>query len=661
MNHVIIGTAGHIDHGKTSLIKMLTGIDCDTHKEEKQRGITINLGFSYLDLPGGESVGIIDVPGHKDFINTMIGGASSIDLVILVVAADSGIMPQTAEHVNIVSALGVTKGLVALTKCDLVDDEMAELAEYEVMDFLSSTPLKDAPVVRVSALTGQGKDKLIETISSLVSTVEQRRFGKFFRMYIDRIFTVKGMGSVVTGSVLGGSLSLEDEVFLLPGSKQKLRVRAIERHGKAVEKVFAGDRAAINLIGLKAEDYNRGMIVSQKIIEPTSMVDAYVQVFPEAEIALSVWSEVTFISGTFECKARMHLINNDKLEKGEDAIVQLHLKKPAPLLTRDKFILRNSSEDLTFAGGYVFDSAPLHHRKRTPQLIEKLTKLCKSILSENNTNELISLELKREFRPFSLEEVSEKVEIDTKDLLKDYQKDQASFSVYAKGDATILVDNNFDDSFRKKTLVALREYHSANSLFATGLETIEITGKVGLGKTPNGKAYAELLVGEMKNEGLLDWVENTWAIKGHKATLDKKSLDAIQWLENIILQCGENKPVFSEIEEKAIQNHIPKAKVKSYLSYLGSTGKTVFLGAEFLHSNVYNQNKAIVMGLLKKNPEGIDVLALKDTLPCTKRLRAMIVAMLEAEKVVKLQTESVDGAKLILTPKGKTWINDNLS
>jgi selenocysteine-specific elongation factor len=661
MNHIIIGTAGHVDHGKTSLIKMLTGIDCDTHKEEKQRGITINLGFSHLDLPGGESVGIIDVPGHKDFINTMIGGASSIDLVMLVVAADRGVMPQTTEHVNIVSALGVTKGLVALTKCDMVDEEMAELAEYETMEFLSNTSLKDTPVVRVSAVNGKGKEKLIETIYNIIGTIEPRKASKFFRMYIDRIFTVKGMGSVVTGSVLGGSLSVEQEVFLLPGGKQKLRVRAIERHGKAVDKVVAGDRAAINLIGLKADDYSRGMIICEKKIEPTSMIDAYVQVFPQAEIALSVWSEVTFISGTFECKARMHLLNKDKLEKGQDAIVQIHLKKPASLLTKDKFILRNSSEDMTIAGGYLFDPAPLHHRKRTPQLIEKLTKLCKTILSDNSINEIIGLELKREFRPFSLEEVALKIEIESKDLLKELSKDNAGFSVYARGDTTILIDGNFDGSFRKKIIAAIKEYHAANSLFAKGLETIEIIGKVGLGKTPNGKIYAELLLQAMQEEDLLDSIENTWALKGHQPTIDKKSLFAIQWLEDEILHCGDNKPVFSEIEEKAIQNNIPKAKIRSYLSSLGASGKIVFSGTDFLHSTIYHQNKTLVKGLLKKHPGGLDVLALKDALSCTKRLRAMIVVMLEAEKVVTLETQSSDMAKLILTPKGKNWINDNLS
>jgi selenocysteine-specific elongation factor len=379
MKHLIIGTAGHIDHGKTSLIRMLTGIDCDTHKEEKQRGITINLGFSYLNLPEGESVGIIDVPGHKDFINTMIGGACGIDLVMLVIAADSGIMPQTVEHMNIISALGIKKAVIALTKSDLVDEELIEMAEFEITDFLSKTPLKDAPIVRVSAVTGIGKEELIRTIGDAISGIEERETGKLFRMYIDRIFSVKGFGSVVTGSVMSGSLSSGQDVFLLPVSNQKLRVRSIERHGITVERVIAGDRAAINLIGLKREDFERGMILCDKPVESTQMIDAWVQLF-DKDISLPIWSNIIFISGTFECQARMHLLNKDKVKGNEDAIAQIHLTKPAVLMSKDKFIIRNSSEDKTLGGGYIIETFTLHHRRRTARLTDELTTVSTGIL-----------------------------------------------------------------------------------------------------------------------------------------------------------------------------------------------------------------------------------------------------------------------------------------
>ncbi len=363
MKHIIIGTAGHIDHGKTALIKAMTNIDCDTHKEEKIRGITINLGFSYLSLPNGESAGIIDVPGHKDFINTMVSGACGIDLVLLVIAADSGIMPQTVEHANIIKALGITKGIVALTKTDLVDDELIEMARYEISDFLDKTSIKDAEIIGVSSVTSSGIDKLINTIYKYIQEIEEKGSKGLFRMYIDRIFTVKGHGIVVTGSVLGGNIKIGQDIYLLPGINQKLRIRSIERHGQSVDGVIAGDRAAINLTGLKNEDFKRGMIISDRQLYETKLLDAAISLF-ETSPPLPLWSNIIFISGTFESQARMHLLDKENLNAGDEAIIQIHLSKPGILLNSDRFIIRNSSGDITLGGGYVIDAAPLHHKKR---------------------------------------------------------------------------------------------------------------------------------------------------------------------------------------------------------------------------------------------------------------------------------------------------------
>ena len=291
MRHLIIGTAGHVDHGKTALIKALTNIDCDTHKEEKERGITINLGFSHLDLPGGDSVGIVDVPGHKDFIRTMVAGAYGIDIAMLVVAADSGIMPQTEEHLRILEMLGVRHGVVVLTKADLVDKETLELAELEITEYLEGTSLENAPVVSVSSVTGEGLNELVQTIEQIIPVVEEKESGNLFRMYIDRIFNVKGMGFVVTGSVLEGSVKTGQDLYLLPGKSKKVKVRNIERHGAAVDAVFHGDRAALNLAGLKFEDYTRGMVLCNKQLDDTRLIDATIKVFDPAS-ALPVWSSV---------------------------------------------------------------------------------------------------------------------------------------------------------------------------------------------------------------------------------------------------------------------------------------------------------------------------------------------------------------------------------
>ncbi|MDY0315642.1 MAG: selenocysteine-specific translation elongation factor, partial [Bacteroidales bacterium] len=240
MKHIIIGTAGHIDHGKTSLIKLLSGIDCDTHKQEKERGITINLGFSYINLPSGQALSIIDMPGHKDFINTMISGASSIDLVLLVIAADEGIMPQTTEHLNIINALGIKHGIILLSKIDLVDSELIEIAKSEIKDFTKNSILENSAIIGFSSLTGQGKQEIIFELENFTKSFQETKYKDNFRMYIDRFFTVKGHGSVVTGSVLDGKLENGEEVFLIPSNLKKLRVRAIEKHGKPTNSVQQG-------------------------------------------------------------------------------------------------------------------------------------------------------------------------------------------------------------------------------------------------------------------------------------------------------------------------------------------------------------------------------------------------------------------------------------
>lgn len=649
MKHLIIGTAGHIDHGKTSLIRMLTGIDCDTHKEEKQRGITINLGFSYLKIPAGESVGIIDVPGHKDFINTMIGGACGIDMVLLVVAADSGIMPQTVEHLNIISALGIKRGVVALTKSDLVDEELLEMAELEVADFLSNTQLKDAPIIKVSATTGMGKDELVQAIADGISVVEARPVATVFRMYIDRIFTVKGFGSVVTGSVLGGSIATDQEVFLLPENKQKLRVRSLERHGQEVEKVLAGDRAAINLIGLKREAYERGMILCDKPLEATQMIDACIRFF-DNEKSLSVWSNIVLISGTFHCQARMHLLDKDKLKAGEEALVQIHLGKAGVLMSKDNFIIRNSSEDLTLGGGYVIEAFPLHHRKRTAKLIEELSRQRSSMLGENSLSELIHAALKKEFRPFMDNEIAEKLNLTEEEIRSETRKLNPGFVVYPSDQGSILINGHFDLSYRKKIVQAISDHHKRNPLFAEGLELAELTGKLGFSKSAVGKLYLEHLLMQLFKEGILDNCNKSWIIKGHQPSFDKQSLEEIDWLEKEILAYGDNKAVYAEIEEKAIKQKIQKHKIKSYLAYLAANEKIRFFKSDFIHTTLLEKFRNHLIEQLTGKENGIEIMTFKESLG-TKKLRAFLFQLFEADGLIRLEVSENSDTKVFLIEK----------
>ncbi len=648
MKHLIMGTAGHVDHGKTSLVKLLTNIDCDTHKEEKLRGITINLGFSYLNLPNGESVGIVDVPGHKDFINTMVGGACGIDFVMLVIAADSGIMPQTIEHLNIINALGISKGLVALTKIDMVDEELMEMAKYEIIEFLENTTLKDVPVVGVSSVTGQGKDELIKAIENVVADISASEKSDLFRMYIDRIFSVKGFGNVVTGSVMGGAVETGKEVFLLPGNFQKLRVRSIERHGNPVEHAVAGDRAAINLIGLKNEDF---MIISDKNLKETSMIDASIKLF-EKDVTLSLWSTVNFLSGTFECLAKMHTINKDVVNTNEDVIVQIHLSKPAILINKDKFIIRNSSGDKTLGGGYIIDVSPLHHKKRTVKLIENLSQLSETIHSDTSIHEIIKIELKKEFRPFSLDEVAERINIKAARLREDIEKGVKGFLFYKTTEAEILIDNNFDEAYKTKVIKILQDYHKEFPLLADGYEANEIIGKMGFAKVKIGRTYLNVILNELENGGQVEKYKNTWIIKGHKPVIDAKTKEEIDWLEKEILNYDLVKPVLSELEEKAILLKVQKNKLKMYLTCLSREGKINFWQNEFIHIDIVNKFRKILLEELVKKDGVIDINEFKTKINATKRFVAVLMGMYENEKIITIQGADTT-QKVVITESGK--------
>jgi len=655
MKHLIIGTAGHVDHGKTSLVKLLTGIDCDTHKQEKQRGITINLGFSHLNLPNGESAGIIDVPGHKDFINTMIGGACGIDMVLLVIAADSGIMPQTTEHVEIIRSLGVKSGVVALTRSDLVDDELLEMAQYEVAGFLEGTPLADAPIVPVSSVTGRGKEELIGAVADTLKKVEERPVGPLFRMYIDRLFTVRGHGSVVTGSVLNGELAAGKELYLLPSDQPKLRVRSIERHGMPVERIVAGDRAAINLTGLNREDFDRGMILCDKKIETTDMIDVQLKMF-DSSPTLSVWTNMVFISGTFSCQARMHLLDKDRAAGGEDAIAQIHLSKPAVLMNKDRFIIRNSSETTTLGGGIILETSPLHHRKRTPQLVEELSQLSRQILGSNSIAGMIHVLLKRTFAPMTSDEVREKLSLSAEEVAVALSAEQPGFIVYRDEAVTILINDHCDNTFRRRITNLLREHHKKNPLFGEGMTLNELSGKLALSKAATGKHYLRLLLDGMLNEGTLEQHSNTFIISGHQPQFDKKSMEEIDWLEQVILRCGDNKPVISEIEELAAARKISKAQFRAYISWLLSHGKIKSYRSELMHTSIYHQYATKALSFLATRADGGGIAEFKELIGGSKKFRTLLIDMLTSDERIRLEAGEETETRLHITPKGRQFL-----
>jgi selenocysteine-specific elongation factor SelB len=387
--NIIVGTAGHIDHGKTALVKALTGTDTDRLPEEKQRGITIDLGFAELEL-GDVRFGFVDVPGHERFVKNMLAGASGIDLVLLVVAADEGIMPQTREHFDICRLLQIKNGLTAVTKKDLVDDEMLELVRAEIAEFVSGTFLDGAPIVAVSSRTGEGIDELRAALASTASIVRPRADLHIARLPIDRSFAVKGFGSVVTGTLASGKIAEGDEVELLPVGR-RLRVRGVQSHGRKVSEAGSGRRTAVNLSGIDHHEISRGMLIAQPgVLQPSQSFDAEVEVLPDSAGPLRSRQRVRVHIGTAEVLARVAVIRGAMIYPGEKGFVQLRLESPATSVLGERFIIRSYSPQETIAGGSILSPSEARFRRRdAPDLLAFLSMLSTAIKETGETLRLL--------------------------------------------------------------------------------------------------------------------------------------------------------------------------------------------------------------------------------------------------------------------------------
>jgi selenocysteine-specific elongation factor len=377
--NVIIGTAGHIDHGKTALVRALTGIDANRLPEEKQRGITIDLGFAELRL-GDLEIGFVDVPGHERFVRNMLAGAGGIDVVLMVVAADEGVMPQTREHFEICRLLGTKAGIVVLTKSDLVDDEMLELVKFDVAELTEGSFLQDAPMIAVSSKTGEGVGELKDAIATTARQIPDRTDLFIPRLPIDRSFTIKGFGAVVTGTLLAGEISEGAELELLPDRK-RVRVRGVQTQGRSVKAVNAGQRAALYLGGIDHSELSRGMVLAEAgVVEPTQIVDTLLEVVPDAERPIRSRQRVRFHTGAAEVLGRVHVLNEEgEIAPGGKGFVQLRLELPVVALPGDRFIVRSYSPQATIAGGEIVNALATRHRKRDlEQATSFLTKLSHS-------------------------------------------------------------------------------------------------------------------------------------------------------------------------------------------------------------------------------------------------------------------------------------------
>jgi len=471
--NIILGTAGHIDHGKTSLVKALTGIETDRLKEEKERGITIELGFASLDLPNGQHIGIVDMPGHEKFVKNMVAGSSGIDVVTMVIAADEGVMPQTREHMEICNLMGIEHGLVALTKIDMVDEDLLELALEDINDFVQGTFLEGKPIVPVSSVTNEGLEDFTQTLETICSTLPARKFSSIFRLPVDRVFSMKGFGTVITGTLMSGSVNVGTDIMVYP-KRIVSKVRGIQVHSSGVEKAGPGTRTAINFQGLDKESVSRGDILStpDTLIE-SYMVDAHFHFLKSNAKPAKNRTRIRFHSGTSEILGYMILLDREELLPGDDAPVQFRLESPVCCIKDDRYVIRSYSPVKTIGGGSILNPASQKHKLFDKDIIQGIEKL---LLDDNEQIISFFLSLKG-FLGVSFSELRVMTNIPDKKLSASLQKMLAKqLIVQTDKEKQKYVSGSFFDDFKEKIIEKLRTYHADNPL-KEGMPTQELKSK----------------------------------------------------------------------------------------------------------------------------------------------------------------------------------------
>ena len=554
----VIGTAGHVDHGKSTLVHALTGIDPDRLKEEKEREMTIDLGFAWLTLPSGERVGVVDVPGHKDFIKNMLAGVGGIDAALFVVAADEGVMPQTREHLAILDLLQVRGGVVALTKIDMAEDEdWLDLVEADLLEVLEGTVLEDAPVVRCSARTGEGLPDLLAELDDYLSTSAPRRDVGRPRLPIDRVFTVSGFGTVVTGTLSDGALSVGQEVEILP-SGTGARIRGLQTHKEKIEQAVPGSRVAINLTGVSKDEVFRGDVVTTPgWLKPTLLVDCHLRYLPDAPLPLKHNTRVDFFSGASETYARVRLLGTRALAPGEEGWVQLRLEKPVALTKGDRFILRQPSPSVTIGGGRVVNPFPgRRHRRFRPEVIERL-----ETLAHGTPDEILLQDLERRqpceardlFRHSNLSPQQARESLDK--LVGDGQVfvlDSGLGVDAAPGyrDASFLITRSGWGALRERLETLLGGYHRQFPLRA-GMPREEVKSRLAPYVAQLTSRLFNEIVGRAAGEGWLnDLASATIHLASHQITFTPKQQQAVDYLLYTFHQEPYTTPSVTQCEEQ---------------------------------------------------------------------------------------------------------------
>ncbi len=502
----VLGTAGHIDHGKSALVYALTGIDPDRLREEKERGMTIDLGFAWLKLPSGQEVGIIDVPGHEHFIKNMLAGVGGIDLALLVVAANEGVMPQTREHLAILDLLRVQRGIVAITKKDLVDDEWLSLVKMEIEELIAPTTLFQAPLIAVSAVTGEGIPNLISTIDRLLGSIEPRQDLGRPRLPIDRVFTIAGAGTVVTGTLIGGSLTVGQEVEIVPTGLRS-RLRALQTHKTSVNIATPGSRVAANLVGVATSQLQRGDVLTKPgWLIPTTMLTAKLRLLSYLHRPLQHNTTMSLHTGATEAMAKVRLLEKEELQPGEVTWAQLQLSKPIAVVRGDHFIIRSPSE--TLGGGSIVDAHARRLRRFRPAIIQNLR-----IREEGTAEEIITALLEAK-QPIELPNLVAQCSLPTSDARSALAAliQQGKVVGIGQGEQCLLWTRLGWERATKKATDMVQDYHRRFPA-RPGIPKVELSSRLKLG------TYSSAVVQRLFDEGILIEQGVTIRLPSHQVQL----------------------------------------------------------------------------------------------------------------------------------------------
>ena len=640
MQNVIVGTSGHVDHGKTCLIKALTGIDTDRLKEEQKRGITIELGFANLPNDEGLHIGIIDVPGHEKFVKNMLAGIGGIDLVLLVIALDEGVMPQTVEHFEILKMLHIRQGIIVFTKAELVDEDWAELVEEDVSSLVEGSFLENADRIRVSAFTGQNIDQLKAMILDKVRAVGVRRSDpELFRLPIDRVFTMEGFGTVITGTLLEGSCHVGEEVMIYP-QERLIKIRGIQSHSQKEESALAGQRTAINIAGVKKEELERGEVLAASgTLTNSIFLDAKVSLFQNAERQLKNGDRVHFNYGSAQTLAKAVLLDKDVIGAGESAFVQFRFDEPLAVKRTDRFIIRFYSPVETFGGGIILDAAPERHKRLQEETISAL-----SIRETGTDIEVLELILKEESIRFpSVRFLAQRMNGTEKEIsafLETLKKQKKALS---------LNDGNFfhKDFWEQVTAAAekiLSAFHKENPI-AQGMEKEEFKSRICEHFYLKDAKKGDVLLAELQKRGAISQSGSTVAKAGFFVEYSEAHSGMRERMLNLYYEAGIEAPATDAV----MSQFKDQKQAKQVLSDLFRDGTLIKLNpGAYLHQEHFARAEALLYSHFETHPT-ISLAEYRDLLNTSRKYVLYILEYLDQQKITKL---AGDARTLIKKPDG---------